>query len=74
MKTYEEVAKKHDLPLDTAERFIMYMRRRWGNPEDEAVKCQVGYASEWADRFLYMLEYSASDSEGQRILRAIDSR
>jgi len=74
MKTYEEVAKKHDLPLDTAERFIFYMRKRWGEPKDEELKCQVGYASEWAERFKYMLEYPASDSEGQRILREIDRR
>lgn len=72
MKTYEEVAKKYDLPLDTAERFILYMRKRWGNKKDEAMKCQVGYASKWAERFKYMIEYSASDNEGQRILREMD--
>jgi len=72
MKTYEEVAKKHGLPLDTAKRFVLYMRRRWGDTEDEKVKCQVGYAGEWAERFKSMVEYSASDREGQSILREMN--
>ena len=72
MKTYEEVAKAHDLPLDIAKRFILYMRTRWGEPEDEARHCQVGYAAEWAERFKFMVEHSVSDGEGQRILREMD--
>ena len=72
METYEEVAQKHDLPLDTAKRFVLYMRKRWGEKEDESLKCMVGYASEWAERFKYGREYFASDSTGQAVLQEID--
>lgn len=68
MKTYEEVADKEGLTEGTKERFVLYMKERWGNPEDEAIKCQVGYASEWAGRFKSGLEYACSDSDGRKIL------
>ena len=69
MKTYEEVADKvlKDSPR-TYKWFVAYMRKRWGDPKDEAVKCQVGYAEEWADRFRMGVEYEMSDSKGKRIL------
>ena len=68
MKTYEEVAEQHELDQGTRERFITYMRIRWGDPKDETIKCQVGYASEWAGWFKVGIEYSASDCKGQAIL------
>ena len=71
MKTYEEVAKTHNLPLDTAERYVLYMKRRWA--DEEEIQCQTGYAEEWAERFMAGIEFSASDSEGKRILREIDN-
>lgn len=73
MKTYEEVAKKwlSDLP-ETTKRYIAYMRKRWGSPKDEAVKCQVGYAQEWAERFRMGIEYEMSDNEGKKVLEGID--
>ena len=75
MKTYEEVAKKwlSDLP-ETTKRYIAYMRKRWGDPKDEAIKCQVGYAEEWAQRFRMSVEYEMSDSEGQLVLTEIDKQ
>jgi len=69
--TYEEIARDNELDTVTTIRFVKYMRVRWGNPEDERVKCLVGYADEWAIRFKNGMEYSASDLEGQRILKQI---
>ena len=73
MKTYEEVADRTGLIGKKKERFIKYMRTRWGDKEDEAIKCQVGYASEWAERFKAEIEMSASDAEGKIVLSTIDA-
>lgn len=73
IKTYEDIAVRHGLVGITKDRFIAYMRHRWGNPQDESIKCRVGYASEWAERFKYGQEYKASDREGKRVLKVIDS-
>lgn len=72
MKTYNEVAEKHQLQEPQKTRFIAYMRLRWGDPKDEKIKCQVGYASEWAERFKAHIEISASDSYGKKILSSIN--
>ena len=74
MKTYEEIGDKilKDLPK-TRLLFIAYMRKRWDDPKDEAIKCQVGYAREWAQRFRMGVEYEMSDSEGQKVLEEIDT-
>jgi len=72
MKTYEEVADKAGLKGLTRSRFLVYMSRRWGDLQDEAIKCQVGYASEWAERFLSGIEYNCSDNVGQSVLKDID--
>lgn len=74
MKTYNEIAEEIGLKGITKERYIAYMRLRWGNPEDEDLKCRVGYAQEWANRFKKGYEYQASDSEGKQILAEIDKR
>jgi hypothetical protein len=70
MKTYDSVADAAGLENPQRERYIAYMRARWA--DDEEVKCAVGYALEWAYRFKYGEEYTASDSEGQATLRHID--
>ncbi len=69
--TYEEVAKEEGLTGITATRYIAYMKARWAN--SELVKCRVGYAQEWAQRFLCGIEYGASDTTGQAVLKAIDN-
>jgi hypothetical protein len=74
LNTYESVAKEYDLNERTTKRFVEYMRRRWGIPEDERVKCLVGYAGEWARRFKAGIEYGASDEIGQSVLLAIDGK
>jgi hypothetical protein len=71
MNTYEEVADKEKLDPFTKEVFVRYMRTRWPSPEDEAIKCQVGYADEWAGRFRAHREFECSDSEGRAILKMI---
>jgi hypothetical protein len=48
------------------------MKARWGNPQDENIKCRVGYAGEWAKRFKAHVEYGASDSTGQAVLRLME--
>ena len=68
MKTYEEVAKTVGLGESASRRYVNYMRKRWASEED--VHCAVGYAQEWAERFKVGIEYAASDSIGQAILRA----
>ena len=72
MTTYEEIADKVGLTGQLKERYLKYMRTRWGNPEDEKIKCQVGYATEWANRFKVGWEYEASDKKGKALLREID--
>ena len=71
-KTYFDIAKREGLTGRTAERYILYMCKRWGNPEDERINCLCGYASEWAGRFASGVEYGCSDMEGQRVLKEID--
>ena len=66
MKTYKEVAEKTGLDEGTQKRYIAYMTERWAS--SESVKCQVGYATEWALRFKHNEEYVFSDSIGQEIL------
>lgn len=70
MFTYEEVAKGCGLDAATAARFCHYMRTRWA--VEESTQCQVGYAQEWANRFKNKVEFAASDSEGQEILRSMN--
>lgn len=61
MKTFEEVADHFN-----------YMRIRW--IDEEELQCQVGYASEWAERFLVGREYECSDRKGQAILRRMEEK
>jgi hypothetical protein len=74
MKTYHEVADKHELTGDTKLLFLAYMAWRWPDKKDQAIKCQVGYAGEWAERFKSGHEYTASDHEGQAVLRRLSSK
>jgi hypothetical protein len=69
MTTYEEVAKQQGLDDETTLRYLWYMRARW--PGEEATHCQVGYAREWAARFHAGIEFAASDSYGQALLRGL---
>ncbi len=71
LTTYEEVAKEYGLTGETERHYIAYMKTRWGDAEDERVKCLVGYAGEWAGRFLSGIEYQASDYVGQAILKTM---
>lgn len=64
--TYEQVADARALTGAMKLRYLAYMRARWA--DTEAQKSQDGYADEWARRFQNGVEYSASDSGGQRIL------
>jgi len=72
-ETYFDIAVREGLTGRTAERYILYMLKRWGDPEDERIKCLVGYASEWAGRFVAGMEYNYSDLEGQQVLKEIDN-
>jgi hypothetical protein len=67
MKTFKSVGKKTGLTGRTLERYIYYMKTRWGEKED--LQCKTGYAEEWAMRFKMQREFSSSDSEGQSILK-----
>lgn len=67
--TYEEIAQSRGLDTVTAARFCQYMRARWA--DQEALHCEVGYASEWADRFHDGREFAASDQHGQDLLRSM---
>ena len=66
MKTYEEVATAYKMQDKMKSRYVEYMKTRWA--DSEGVKCQVGYAQEWAERFLHGIEFGCSDSTGQAIL------
>jgi len=72
-ETYFAIANENGLTGKTAERYILYMTKRWGDKEDERIKCLVGYASEWAQRFANGIEYGSSDSYGQAVLKEIDN-
>ncbi len=71
MKTYVEVGIKNGLEGRALERYVVYMFRRWKTEEE--IQCQTGYASEWAERFKKKVEYNCADSEGQIVLKEIDS-
>ena len=73
MINYDEVAKSNNMTEPIKTIFIAYMRMRWGNKEDEIIKCKVGYAQEWAERFMAGIEFSSSDNVGKRILSEIDA-
>jgi len=53
-------------------RYLEYMKTRW--PDTEELKCQTGYAWEWAGRFADQVEYECSDEGGKHILRKIDEQ
>lgn len=64
--TYELIADLEELDAQQRARFLAYMRTRWG--ATETLKCETGYASEWANRFKRGIEYAASDLAGRAIL------
>ena len=66
---YYDIGKKEGLKGFRLEHYVVYMKTRW--PDDEDLKCKNGYAQEWADRFVYGLEWTASDSHGRLILQQI---
>lgn len=70
MKTYKEIAEKAELSETASTRYIKYMMTRWA--DSESVKCQVGYAMEWALRFKSGTEWDYSDSIGQAVLEQLD--
>ena len=70
-ETYFDIAKENGLTGKTAERYILYMTKRW--KENECTQCLCGYASEWARRFLDKQEYNCSDLHGVKILKEIDN-
>lgn len=72
MKTYEEVAKHHNLTGKRADLFVEYMKTRWFDLEE--LYCQCGYASEWADRFAKGVEFQTSDDIGRQILKELYAR
>ncbi len=73
INTYFDIAIQKGLTGRIAGRYILYMTRRWGNKEDERIKCLCGYASEWAERFASGQEYNCSDSHGKLVLKEIEN-
>lgn len=69
LRTYEEVANEYRLEGYDGSLFVLYMKKRW--PDSEEEKCLYGYASEWAERFKKRTAWVCSDSEGQRILEEL---
>jgi len=72
MKTYEEIANAYKMDDVMKARFLKYMRTRWGDYETEKRHCIVGYAQEWAGRFVSGVEFGCSDSEGRAILQMME--
>jgi len=70
LETYEQVGNKVGLVGLRLEKYIKYMKTRWG--KQEYIQCVTGYAQEWAERFFTGREYQASDSDGLRVLKTID--
>ena len=68
--TYEEVGQRAGLNERTLALYVSYMKSRW--PNDEDVKCRVGYADEWAYRFKVGIARTCSDAEGKRVLDALE--
>ena len=68
---YDYAAVGREVGLDpvTNSRYVAYMKARWGDQED--LKCRTGYAKEWAERFKAKIEFGASDSTGQALLKAL---
>ena len=67
VKTYKEIAERNGMGESMAKRYVNYMTTRWANNEE--CNCLCGYAQEWATRFIDGVEFEASDSEGQAILK-----
>ena len=72
MTTYEHVGYSAGLRGRWLNRYVEYMKTRWGDTERS--KCLDGYAFEWAERFNDGVDYDASDTGGKKILLAIDKR
>lgn len=72
LKTYTDIGIDSGLTGITLARYVSYMKKRWGEQENERVKCLCGYAGEWAIRFSRGMEYNCSDCDGQRILKEMD--
>jgi len=71
LTTYEQVADSVGLSIETKKRYVKYMRFRWLAQEKGHVR--YGYAREWAERFKFGREYSASDMSGRIVLdRVVD--
>ena len=67
--TYEEVAEAYEMPEEMKTRYVEYMRTRWA--EAEAMECAVGYAQEWAGRFINGVEFGSSDTISRSILKGL---
>ena len=68
-KTYLEVSTHLDLDMPTTFKYLMFMRKRW--PDSEEQKSKDGYALEWAYRFKTGSEYWCADVEGKKVLHHI---
>ena len=69
-KTYDDVGFDAGLRGRNLNRYVEYMRTRWGDTEEQ--KCRDGYAFEWAERFSDGYEYEASDITGVEVLLEMD--
>jgi hypothetical protein len=67
--TYEQIGKEAGLSKGDLALYVKYMKTRW--EATEQMKCQSGYAREWADRFAHGDEYGYSDTEGQAVLKKL---
>lgn len=68
-QTFKEVGNKAGLDDKTLGRYVVYMETRW--LDQETTQCAVGYAGEWAERFKKGIEYGASDTLGQLLLKSM---
>jgi hypothetical protein len=64
---YRKIAKSVGLNAEDTIRYTLFMTERFPEEKD------VGYATEWAERFKRGVEYNAADSESKRILENMDN-
>lgn len=64
--TYQDIASKNGMDYKMAEKYIKFMKARWGNSEE--LECESGYASEWARRFLRGTEVESCDRAWRHLL------
>ena len=65
---FKEIADEYAMTSTAKKDFVRFMKLRFPTERDES------YIAEWAERFIYKMDWSAADSESKKILIKIGRR